>query len=135
MSYSLLKIPSFLPVCGGTFYSETGIIRSPGYPQGYPHNKDCSWVIVAPPGRQIVLNFTSFVVETHRDCNFDYLEIRNGGTRFSPLVGRYCGTQLNGRRIPGHSNQMYLRFKTDASQSGPGFLAAWTATATGTVLL
>ncbi|CAG0925413.1 unnamed protein product, partial [Notodromas monacha] len=117
--------------CGGEFYSETGMIRSPGYPYGYPHNRECVWTIVAPPGRQVYLNFTDFEIEAHQNCEYDFLEIRNGGTVYSPLIGKFCGTQLANQRIPGHSNKFYLRLKTDDSQSGPGFFITWNAVATG----
>ncbi|CAG0918336.1 unnamed protein product [Notodromas monacha] len=127
-TYVMLNASS---VCGGEFYSETGMIRSPGYPYGYPHNRECVWTIVAPPGRQVYLNFTDFEIEAHQNCEYDFLEIRNGGTVYSPLIGKFCGTQLANQRIPGHSNKFYLRLKTDDSQSGPGFFITWNAVATG----
>ena len=38
-------------------------------------SEDCTWVIRAPPGQQIRLNVTSFQLEHHVQCNYDYLEV------------------------------------------------------------
>lgn len=68
---------SFLfPACGGNFHTNEGIIHSPGYPGDYSHNRQCIWVIKVDQGKQILLNFTRFDLENHRDCRYDYLEIR-----------------------------------------------------------
>ena len=86
--------------CGGTYTSDTGVLRSPGYPLPYPHNRsvvqhvdchiveckgsvinpclcrECEWIIQVEAGKQIRLNVTAFDVETHSNCNYDFLEIR-----------------------------------------------------------
>lgn len=62
--------------CGGKYYTSSGILRSPGYPEEYPSNKDCVWIIQAPHGQQIALNVSKFDLEAHSTCKFDYLEIR-----------------------------------------------------------
>lgn len=80
-------------------------------------------------GEQIQLNITDFVLENHR-CQFDYLEIRNGKTVNSPLVGTYCGMIIP-KQIISHTNNLYLRFKSDSSRSEKGFQIFWEATATG----
>ena len=65
-------------VCGGNYHTNEGVIRSPGFPNNYAHNRECTWVIRVDQGKQILLNFTNFDLESHRDCNYDYLEIRYG---------------------------------------------------------
>ena len=52
------------------------MIESPGYPGNYPHSRNCEWRVTVESGRQILLNVTSFNVEPHTDCDYDYLEIR-----------------------------------------------------------
>ena len=47
---------------------------------------------------------------------------RNGGYESSPLIGRFCGTRIPAT-IPSFSNQLYLRFKTDSSDSASGAAA------------
>jgi len=137
-----------LAVCGGTYHTTSGIIRSPGWPSSYPHGRECVWKIVAPPGQQIMLNFTAFNMENHTECNYDFLEIRflfllsafvvimtlssrrNGGQESSSLVGRYCGVSIP-QTIPSFTNQLWLKFASDGSMTGPGFEVYWDSTATG----
>ena len=41
-----------------------------------PVCRECEWTITAPQGQQVELNITSFDLENHTRCNYDYLEIR-----------------------------------------------------------
>ena len=66
----------FIPsVCGGEFQGPTGYITSPFYPDSYPNDRECVYVIAQPPGTRIHLEFMEFDVESHSDCMFDYLEV------------------------------------------------------------
>lgn len=120
----------FIPVvCGGNYYTAFGVLKSPGSPE-YTSNKICEWVITVPPGQQIQLNVRKFVMEKHSACRFDGLEIRNGGTASSPLIGKYCGTDdFNG--LISFSNKLYLKFYSDSSRNYEGFEIEWDGTATG----
>ena len=54
-----------------------GLIISPNYPNDYPHNLDCEWVISIMTQRKILLNITDLQFEGGANCeNNDYLEIR-----------------------------------------------------------
>ncbi|XP_033761795.1 cubilin-like [Pecten maximus] len=117
-------------VCGGTLTTSTGIITSPNFPSNYPHNRQCIWTIIAPNNIQILLNITDFQMESHANCVFDFLEIRNGGFENSPLVNRYCGNTID-TIIQSHSNRMFIKFQTDSSFSARGFRILYEATATG----
>ena len=55
---------------------------------------------------------------------------RNGGYATSPLVGRFCGSEIP-PIIPSFSNTLYLKFKSDSSHYGGGFNILWDGTATG----
>ncbi|GFT29649.1 dorsal-ventral patterning tolloid-like protein 1, partial [Nephila pilipes] len=116
--------------CGGTYYRESGVIRTPGFPNRYPHSAHCIWVLKGQNQRQISLNITNFQLEEHQNCRYDYLEIRNGEYETSPLVGKYCGTNIL-PRITSHSNVLRLEFKTDNSMSGQGFEIYFDSSATG----
>ena len=72
----IIKTKCFI-VCGGEFTDETGVIQSPYFPNSYPHDRVCIYVIRQPVGKAIVLNFTSFDVEDPigERCYFDYLEV------------------------------------------------------------
>ncbi|OXA47104.1 Cubilin [Folsomia candida] len=121
-------------VCGGEFFSEYGIIRSPRYPQFYPNRKSCTWTIKVPTGRQIRLNISDFDLEaggSSRQCNYDFLEIRNGAYTTSPLIGRFCGNVQPPPMIPSFSNSLHLKFVSDMSHAGRGFMITWDGTTTG----
>nr|CAD7455080.1 unnamed protein product [Timema tahoe] len=117
-------------MCGGSYFSATGMIRSPNYPNSYPRNKNCVWKITAPSGQQIMLNVTDFKLEHHHFCRFDYLEIKNGGYETSPLLGKFCGTTIT-KIMRSFSNQIYIHFVSDYSGSHKGFSIHWDATSTG----
>ncbi|CAG9855166.1 unnamed protein product [Phyllotreta striolata] len=117
-------------VCEGNYYTPSGVIKSPRYPEPYPNNRECTWTINVPPGQQITLNVTNFDIEFYAGCRYDWLEIRNGGTSSSPLIGKYCGKTIP-KIITSHTNKIYLLFKSDLSRSGTGFRITWSSAATG----
>lgn len=112
-------------VCGGTFSTPSGVLHSPYYPQPYPKNRDCIYVIAQPLSKAIRLDFTQFDIEgsTPRSCAFDFLEIRDGDTANSTLIGHFCGpSQSKPDPIVSTFNYLWLRFKTDGSIQNRGFL-------------
>ncbi|XP_018577861.1 cubilin-like [Anoplophora glabripennis] len=117
-------------ICGGNYYTSAGVIKTPNYPDEYPASKDCKWTITVPSGQQILLNVTDFDLEYYISCRYDWLEIRNGGTSNSPLLGKYCGTKIP-KQIPSHTNKLYLHFTSDPNRGGRGFKIIWSSTATG----
>uniref|UniRef100_A0A1Y1LNZ2 Cubilin n=1 Tax=Photinus pyralis TaxID=7054 RepID=A0A1Y1LNZ2_PHOPY len=116
--------------CGGRYFASSGVIRSPSYPNDYPASRDCEWVITVAAGQQILLNVTDFDMESSTSCSYDYLEIRNGATSSSPVIGKYCGNQIL-RQIPSHTNNLYLHFHSDIADSRKGFQIIWEGTTTG----
>ncbi|KAF4532440.1 hypothetical protein B566_EDAN014445, partial [Ephemera danica] len=126
-SYTFVPISQ---ICGGTYYVSTGVLRSPLYPSKYPQNLHCVWVIEVPVGQKIQINITDFELEADNNCQFDYLEIRNGGSALSPLIGQFCGYSIP-RTINSFSQSLYLLFHTDLSVNRKGFSIDWDSTATG----
>ena len=64
------------PGCGGNFSAASGVLISPGYPNPYPHNAACVWLVSVPAdGEHITLNFTDIDLEAHRNCQWDYVEV------------------------------------------------------------
>ena len=43
-------------------------ISSPNFPQNYPNNINCSWMIDTNEPRRIVLVFTDFDIENDKEC-------------------------------------------------------------------
>ena len=78
--------------CGRHINEPNGTLESPGYPNNYPSNADCIWVISAPKGHHIELEFKRFDIhKVGGGCRYDYVEIRDGNSRDSPSLGRHCG--------------------------------------------
>ncbi|XP_076628821.1 cubilin [Colletes latitarsis] len=117
-------------VCGGHFIRLNGVIKSPNYPESYSNKRECTWVIEAPNRQKVILNVEDFELESHSTCIFDYLEIRNGGYDTSPLIGKFCGTDIPSQIIS-QTNQIYLKFVSDVSKMYKGFSIEWDSTTSG----
>ncbi|XP_025080449.1 low-density lipoprotein receptor-related protein 4-like [Pomacea canaliculata] len=112
--------------CGGEYTSLTGLLSSPLYPSQYPPDQDCVYIIRAPTGYRITLTFLRFeLADETNNCQHDYLQIRDGGSGTSPFLSIYCNTTAYTRRSS--SNTMWIRFRSDSSQSAAGFHASYTA--------
>lgn len=61
--------------CGGILTRPTGQLKSPDYPNNYPHNAYCEWIIEAEYGNLIELNVTDWQIEgiASGSCDFDGL--------------------------------------------------------------
>ena len=94
--------------CGGYFSTPNGNFTSPSYPDNYPANEDCIYTISQPIGTVIMLNLLSMDIESHSTCGFDYLEIRDGPSDDSPLLGKLCGNVIPAP-IQSVQNQMWMR--------------------------
>lgn len=82
--------------CGGSFTGTTGIITSPTHPDLYPHSIHCLYVIEVPSGSVVRLTFSSFFLESHSSCSFDYVEVYdNSTTTGNALLGRLVLTWLD----------------------------------------
>lgn len=97
---------------------------SPNYPHNYSKNSDCIQYLEAPKGYTIDLDLQEFVLEQSSDCQYDYLEIRNGPFGYSPLLARLCGKILP-PIYSSASRYLWLRFKTDGMFQQQGFSALY----------
>lgn len=61
--------------CGGAVTAPRGEIHSPQFPNNYPNNADCSWVITVDTGHRILFNFTDMDIEGHNTCDWDYVAV------------------------------------------------------------
>jgi len=106
--------------CGGEFSEPSGQITSPNYPQRYGDGLVCNYTITAAPDTLIVAQFIDrFDIESHPLCAYDRLSAYQGNSTSSPLMGRYCGSQLP-PPIVSHSS-LFLQFRTDGSINRSGF--------------
>lgn len=59
--------------CGGHLHRPEGEFSSPNYPQSYPHNTQCQWIIEVEYGHLVEITFTDFDFESTEDCVLDGL--------------------------------------------------------------
>ncbi|KAM7423965.1 hypothetical protein PAMA_000362 [Pampus argenteus] len=109
-------VPRCEAPCGGHLTAPTGVLLSPGWPSFYKDSLNCQWVIEAQPDHAVKIHFDRFQTEV----NYDTLEIRDGPSASSPLIGEYHGTQAPHFLIS-TSNFLFLLFTTDNSRSAAGF--------------
>lgn len=107
-------------ICGGDVKKDNGHIQSPNYPDDYRPSKVCVWKITVSEGFHVGLTFQSFEIERHDSCAYDYLEIRDGSSEASSLIGRYCGYDKPDD-IKSTSNKLWMKFVSDGSINKAGF--------------
>ncbi|XP_074926085.1 neuropilin-2 isoform X2 [Chelonoidis abingdonii] len=116
--------------CSRNFTGSNGTIESPGFPDKYPHNLDCTFTIMAKPKMEIILQFMTFDLEHdplqvgEGDCKYDWLDIWDGISQVGPLIGRYCGTRTPSE-IRSATGILSLTFHTDLAVAKDGFSARY----------
>lgn len=70
----------------------SGFISSPKYPDEYPVNKNCHWIIKARPGYIIQLTWLAFKIEFSPSCVHDWVKIYDNTT--TPLADYQTGERL-----------------------------------------
>ncbi|XP_076325108.1 neuropilin and tolloid-like protein 1 [Tachypleus tridentatus] len=105
--------------------SERKEFYSPNYPRKYPNNTVCIKEITAPYGYRIELDFRdNFHLEEANNCEYDYLEIRNGPQGYSDLLGRFCGANFP-PLLRSKDHRLWLKFSSDDSIEYVGFRAIY----------
>ena len=80
--------------CGDNFTTVNGLFTSPSYPEEYPINTDCTYIISQPNDIYVNISVLEIDIEHSTYCNWDYLEIRNGISEESPLLVKLCGKNI-----------------------------------------
>jgi hypothetical protein len=79
--YNMGNLGTITDACGGLFYDSQG-------PNGqYLNNEFSTVTFCAPAGQAITFTFTDFRLE----AGFDFLDVYNGPSTASPLLGSYTG--------------------------------------------
>uniref|UniRef100_A0A1A8IDN8 Neuropilin n=1 Tax=Nothobranchius kuhntae TaxID=321403 RepID=A0A1A8IDN8_NOTKU len=119
------------PECSRNFTAPRGVIETPGFPEKYPNNLDCTFMIFAPRMSEIVVEFDSFSMEPDSTpppgaiCRYDWLEIWDGFPAVGPHIGRYCGRTSPGRVIS-YTGVLSMTITTDNAIAKEGFSANYT---------
>ncbi|XP_053545307.1 embryonic protein UVS.2-like [Bombina bombina] len=116
--------------CSTLLPDSTGTLMSANYPNNYPNNASCVWLIRAPSNK-VFIQFSAFDVQASPNCSSDYLKVYDGANRSSPvLLDRSCGTgQLPS--FVASSNTMLLELVNDKTIAATGFKASYTTVKCG----
>ncbi|EDO49858.1 predicted protein [Nematostella vectensis] len=99
--------------CGGVFEQETGVLRSPASGRNIGEITQCDYLLQVPYGRRIKAVFIDLVLRTPCcSCKHDFVELRDGNSVNSSLIGRFCAQNLP-KIIYSTSNTLWLRFQSD----------------------
>jgi len=114
--------------CGGLQTLEgSGTILTPDYPDNYPNNVNCQYVITAPEGMVVRISTAEMDIESHSSCNYDALELSEPDTTAVKLCGTYDGCDFVSA-----GNVLNVLFRTDGSVTRGGFSLSYEAVAAGT---
>ena len=98
-----------------------GEVISPNYPENYNIDQECRLTITLSSGSLVSSQFISFNLEDDLGCKYDWLEIRDGDSPSSPIIGsRLCGSSNPGTIIS-TGNSVTLIFHSDFSVAASGF--------------
>ncbi|XP_066263229.1 CUB and sushi domain-containing protein 1-like [Branchiostoma lanceolatum] len=115
--------PTATPACGGYLTAPPGgTMTSPNYPSNYPNSANCEWTITVPEGSTVRLTFDSFNTEG----TWDVLTINDGHSSSHSLLQSLSGGGLV-YPVTSTSNNMFLRFTSDASVADTGFQCSFSS--------
>ncbi|XP_052571548.1 CUB domain-containing protein 2 isoform X2 [Peromyscus californicus insignis] len=107
-------------VCGGVLTGLSGVLSSPEYPNNYPNNVECHWLIRASGPAAVKLVFVDFQVEGSHECMYDYVAVLGAP---GPAHGHhYCG-RTRPPTLVSLGHELQVIFKSDFNIGGRGFKA------------
>lgn len=119
--------------CSGTTNvntSDYGTISDGSGSNNYCNNMNCQWLIQPPQATSVTLNFTAFDVEpasSDGQTVYDAVEVYNGPTTASPLLGRFSGSNLP-PAVSSTGGSMLVRFYSNIETTSQGWSANYTST-------
>ena len=107
----------------------SGSFVSPGFPQPYPAGANCVWIIRAPPGDAVQLDFSQFSVTGNpMNCyeGGSFLEIYDVKFDFKNPIAVLCGRKLpNTIKTVGDKMNIKLQTSMDEESRSSGFEAIY----------
>ncbi|PVD36016.1 hypothetical protein C0Q70_02986 [Pomacea canaliculata] len=102
--------------CRQVFRSTTGNITSPDDPDFNTSSAACTYIIRQETNNFIRLQFTAINLEKDQKCR-NYLEVHDGGTELSPVLGeKFCGLSFP-RYLISTQNMVFLKFSTQSGHN------------------
>ncbi|KAJ8002786.1 hypothetical protein DPEC_G00162570 [Dallia pectoralis] len=115
---------NFVPAVGCVtmaLVQDQKVVHSLYYPRAYSNDSVCRWVIYAPEGHVVKLDFNDFDLEQSDECVYDSLTVL-GDVNAGDEIVKLCG-----RTVPppvlSYDNVMVLQFSSDSTDSFQGFHA------------
>ena len=100
--------------------AQTGELASPGYPDFFSDDIQCTWYIYVARRHSIELEFEFFDFGDAQPCSTredaSYVEVRDGAHRDSQQLGLFCG-HARPDKISTVGRQMWVRFKANRYRS------------------
>lgn len=110
--------------CGGVKTEKFGSIESPRNLNTYENGLNCTWLLSAPAGYLIEINWLSFNLEDSYHCTYDYVQIFDNTTLDDPSksteMGKFCGNRLP-PTMTTTSNVATVYFEIDSLNNYDGF--------------
>ncbi|KAF3688997.1 Inactive serine protease PAMR1 [Channa argus] len=108
------------PECGGVIHKQQGHLVL----ESYPNNAQCEWTIQVDRPFTIELRFMMLSLEFHHSCRYDYVEVRDGDSINSGVIGRFCGNNIPAP-IQSSGNNLHILFVSDGYKNFDGFFATF----------
>jgi PKD repeat protein len=113
-------------MCDGMFYDAGGADNNYG--------DDQDFVMTLLPDEDqsvVVVDFQSFAVEYHSNCEYDWLKVFDGNSVMSPIIGTYCGDASPGvLTATNELGALTFQFHSDGSVTEAGWAAQVSCTST-----
>ncbi len=121
--------------CSGTTIlntSDFGTLNDGSGTNNYCNNMNCQWLIQPPQATSVTIDFTTFDLEAASDDGrtiYDAVELFDGTSTDSPLLGRFTGSNLP-PSVTSSSGSLLVRFYSDLDLAKQGWTAYYTSTTT-----
>lgn len=115
--------------CGGSLNEEPGSIITKS---SATEDQDCLWHVTMPNITKLNFDFINFNIP----CSSGYAELRDGNMPYSTatVLARYCGYDRPPPLVSSNSGELWVRFKTNASDPQFGFYSVYFAGCGGHLL-
>lgn len=111
-------IDNVIPLTG-----KAGRLFSPLYPEKFPQDMECTWIITVPEGRFVRLSITS--LDLGNECK-NTLEIRDGQNSLSPLLENFCSVSFD-PSVFSSGRYLWVRFQSEKRADKPPYATGFKA--------
>lgn len=112
--------------CGGIFTNSSGRFASPLFPNNYPNNMECVYIIQVADDKKIELRFDSLKISSadNKECNSDFVKVMDGDCVSRLGESKFCGDEIPSK-FESTTNRLCVKFYSDDSQNDKGFSVSY----------